>query len=108
MAQAQEELETTGAQEAATTTVAPPRERRSADTHDGANGAGAGNGTLDRAAEGKGPAEGKGSADRGSGDARNADARGAGNGAAGAATQYAQGVLEILPEGWGFLRHGNF
>jgi transcription termination factor Rho len=22
--------------------------------------------------------------------------------------QHAQGVLEILPEGWGFLRHGNF
>ncbi len=47
------------------------------------------------------------------GDRGNQQASGNGNGQASngnnnAPMQFAQGVLEILNEGWGFLRHGNF
>ncbi|HEX5323122.1 MAG TPA: transcription termination factor Rho [Capsulimonadaceae bacterium] len=100
---AQEELETTGTPDtAATATAAPPRDGRGGDASASTNGAASSaNGVAEKSAEGKG------ASDRNSGDGRNADGRGSGNGN-GAQTQFAQGVLEILPEGWGFLRHGNF
>jgi transcription termination factor Rho len=47
--------------------------------------------------------------DRDQGDnAPQGDASEGGNGNQGSNPQFAQGVLEILQEGWGFLRHGNF